>query len=74
MEMPSGGWVEKLDYQEFTDCIETVTASAVELKDRLAGKVARLRQEALRGADLVAELAQKNELRVRRRETGDGRR
>ncbi|HBV96284.1 MAG: polysaccharide pyruvyl transferase [Peptococcaceae bacterium BICA1-7] len=55
-DMPSGGTVENLDYQEFSACIEMVSASTGELKERLARKVALLRQEALRGADLVEKM------------------
>ena len=58
-DMPSGGTVENLDYQEFSRCIESVSASSGELKEKLAGKVAQLRREALHSADLVAEILAK---------------
>lgn len=61
VDMPSGGSVEDLDYNKLSECIERVAASSSQLKDRLAGKVALLRREALRGADLAAEMIKRVE-------------
>lgn len=61
VDMPSGGSVENLDYQELSQCISRVAASSPQLRDRLAGKVALLRREALRGSDLAAEMIKNRE-------------
>ncbi|MFZ5634586.1 MAG: polysaccharide pyruvyl transferase CsaB [Bacillota bacterium] len=68
VEMPAGGSVEDLDYNKLSRCIDRVEESSQLLKAKLAEKVAVLRMEALRGADLAAEM-----LKKRRRETGDRR-
>jgi len=56
VDMPSGGSVVRLDYSELSGCIEKAFASSDGLKKKLTVKVSLLRQEALRGADLAAEI------------------
>ncbi len=68
VDMPAGGSVEDLDYGRLSGCIHRVMDSSDRLREKLAGKVAVLRREALRGAELAAEM-----LEGRMRETGDGR-
>ena len=54
VDMPSGGSVDGLELNALTDSINLALASSGELREKLAGKVALLRREALRGADLAA--------------------
>ncbi|MFZ5596408.1 MAG: polysaccharide pyruvyl transferase CsaB [Bacillota bacterium] len=56
VNMPSGGTVDDLGYHELSRCIEEVFSSSDELKLKLKEKVGLLRREALRSADLVAEM------------------
>ncbi|KJR97410.1 MAG: polysaccharide pyruvyl transferase [Peptococcaceae bacterium BRH_c4a] len=60
VDMPAGGSVEKLEYNELLRCINRVEDTSGQLKIKLADKVAILRREALRGADLVAEMLERN--------------
>ncbi|MFZ5648388.1 MAG: polysaccharide pyruvyl transferase CsaB [Bacillota bacterium] len=56
VDMPAGGSVDHLDCHELLRCINGVTSSSAQLKARLAEKVAVLRREALRGAELAAQM------------------
>lgn len=56
VDMPVGGSVDRIDHEELLRRIDWVTSSSGQLKDRLAEKVSLLRREALRGADLAAEM------------------
>ncbi|MCL6611473.1 MAG: polysaccharide pyruvyl transferase CsaB [Peptococcaceae bacterium] len=68
VNMPAGGSVENLDYHKLSECVSRVMTASDQLRGELAGKVAVLRREALRGADLAAEM-----LKGRIQETGDRR-
>lgn len=56
VDMPVAGSVDNLDYQELLRHIDEVTRSREPLRAGLAEKVSRLRREALRGAELAAEM------------------
>ena len=56
VDMPTGGSVEKLDYNQLLRCIDRVENASEKLKTELGYKVALLRREALRGTDLVAHM------------------
>jgi len=60
VDMPIGGSVEKLEYNELLQCINRVEDTSDNLRIKLADKVSLLRREALRGADLVAEMLERN--------------
>lgn len=60
VEMPVGGSVEDLDYDKLSRCILRAEEDSPQLKEKLAEKVALLRREALRGADLAVEVLEKS--------------
>lgn len=60
VDMPAGGSVEDLDYNNLSECVSRVMEQSDQLKERLAGKVDVLRREALRGARLAAGMMVKS--------------
>lgn len=56
VNMPSGGSVDRLDYGKLSETFFQTLESSEQLKSTLADRVKILRKEALRGADLAAEV------------------
>lgn len=57
--MPSGGDISSLDFDQLLARVHHVLEHHDELRERLAGRVSVLRKEALKSADLVADLLKK---------------
>ena len=54
IRMPSGGAIDRLDFGGLLSMVQDVIARRDELRSRLAGRVADLREDALKSAGLVA--------------------
>ncbi len=59
VNMPSGGSVNCLNYDKLSETVFQALETSDQLKSILADRVALLRKEALRGADLAAEILEK---------------
>lgn len=59
VDMPCGGDIDRLDYGKLLEEVSLVNSHHSEMKHNLAQRVAALRGEALRGADLVVGLLEK---------------
>ncbi len=59
VQMPSGGEINSLDFEDLLKCVYLVMENNDELKEKLAARVSVLRKEALKSADLVADMLKK---------------